>query len=537
MKTKLTYIFLIFFFCCYSVSATDYYVSNDGNDANDGLSPLTPWNTIGKVNNNIEDGDNVYLDKGSVFPEKLVLDNIDGTQNNWVTVDAYGIGENPKFTGRVVDASIEIHNGNYITIKNIDFENVRRLFWIEDSSNIIIDNVHGHDYSGWGGSQIRDSNNLIVRNSEFESTNEQSSGQDSFICNGVSYALFENNSFLHASHTGLTLYGGEWDGDSHGAEWIIVRDNEFKDWRRGFGMLYWQDHTLIENNKITIEFHTSEEWGDIAGGCNQFGSVSDLIIRNNLFKDSFGTKALGGWLTDQLDTPVDDVYVYNNIFDSDNTNGDLKYVIENALYSGPLGMSNMYYVNNYIKATNSDIAVKLTKGIESSGSFSNLQFKDNFFSMPVDNFVDIYDSGHHYYTLETLQGSSPPNSDWLSFEGNTQVSQDVILDDKYPLTYTTLAEKSNTIYVDNANYFYPTIEICGETIKGDTIYVGDNMGLEIETIDYDTDCITINRIITYGEGDSVGHSESVSTVPGFEMIMVLIAGLCLVILQKQRYEK
>ena len=40
----------IFIFCLtYSVFATEYYVSNSGNDANDGLTPQTAWQSLSKI--------------------------------------------------------------------------------------------------------------------------------------------------------------------------------------------------------------------------------------------------------------------------------------------------------------------------------------------------------------------------------------------------------------------------------------------------------------------------------------------------------
>ena len=45
------------------VSAQEYYVSNEGDDDNDGLSDATAWATIGKVNSytNFQEGDDIYF--------------------------------------------------------------------------------------------------------------------------------------------------------------------------------------------------------------------------------------------------------------------------------------------------------------------------------------------------------------------------------------------------------------------------------------------------------------------------------------------
>lgn len=47
-----------------------YYISNNGNDSNDGLSPATPWKTLAQAITKISGGDSVLLRKGDIFREK-----------------------------------------------------------------------------------------------------------------------------------------------------------------------------------------------------------------------------------------------------------------------------------------------------------------------------------------------------------------------------------------------------------------------------------------------------------------------------------
>ncbi|MBQ7821989.1 MAG: dockerin type I repeat-containing protein, partial [Clostridia bacterium] len=78
------------------VSGTKYYVSeSDGNDANDGLSPDTPWKTVAMVNEfKFSEGDGVYFKRGDVWREPLY------TQNG-VTYTAYGTGDKPTLYGSI----------------------------------------------------------------------------------------------------------------------------------------------------------------------------------------------------------------------------------------------------------------------------------------------------------------------------------------------------------------------------------------------------------------------------------------------------
>jgi len=76
---------------------TTYYVSNTGNDSNDGLAPETAWATVSKVRNfGLLSGDTVLFKRGDTFYGRLWLG---ATYTLPVTIGAYGVGEKPKISG------------------------------------------------------------------------------------------------------------------------------------------------------------------------------------------------------------------------------------------------------------------------------------------------------------------------------------------------------------------------------------------------------------------------------------------------------
>jgi hypothetical protein len=85
---------------------TTYYVSSsEGDDDNNGLSDLTPFETIGKVNSlDLEPGDRVLFKCGDVWrTEQLVVDD-SGTDTNPITLGSYpdeGCANKPVFSGSV----------------------------------------------------------------------------------------------------------------------------------------------------------------------------------------------------------------------------------------------------------------------------------------------------------------------------------------------------------------------------------------------------------------------------------------------------
>lgn len=77
-----------------TVSGKCYYVANDGNDENDGLSVQTAWATPARVsaarrNAELSEGDGVFFKRGDLFRGAVET-------ANGVTYSAYGEGEKPK---------------------------------------------------------------------------------------------------------------------------------------------------------------------------------------------------------------------------------------------------------------------------------------------------------------------------------------------------------------------------------------------------------------------------------------------------------
>ena len=75
------------------ISGTTYYVSNRGDDQNDGRTPETPWKTLEKVSSTpLQPGDGVRFCRGDLFRGFVKA-------QSGVTYCAYGEGDKPKFYG------------------------------------------------------------------------------------------------------------------------------------------------------------------------------------------------------------------------------------------------------------------------------------------------------------------------------------------------------------------------------------------------------------------------------------------------------
>ena len=97
---KLFLLMPVLFFAT-NTQAKNYYLSSTGSDANTGLSPVSPWETISKLNGaigSVVSGDSILFKRGDSFYGTLNIAN-SGTISNPIVIAAYGTGAKPIITG------------------------------------------------------------------------------------------------------------------------------------------------------------------------------------------------------------------------------------------------------------------------------------------------------------------------------------------------------------------------------------------------------------------------------------------------------
>ena len=101
MKTVKAKIFILIclVLSTYPLFATNYYISNNGNDNNNGTSREKAWKTISKVNSTtFKAGDSILFERGGTWREELVIKN-SGNAQNFIVYSAYGTGNRPRILG------------------------------------------------------------------------------------------------------------------------------------------------------------------------------------------------------------------------------------------------------------------------------------------------------------------------------------------------------------------------------------------------------------------------------------------------------
>jgi hypothetical protein len=103
----------------------DFYVSNSGNDSNDGRTAATAWATLDKVSsvltdatlsvdNAISAGDIVGFRTDDIFVGTLDTSEVDGSSGNPITFTSYGTGNKPVITGKITLGDNWVHHSGNI---------------------------------------------------------------------------------------------------------------------------------------------------------------------------------------------------------------------------------------------------------------------------------------------------------------------------------------------------------------------------------------------------------------------------------------
>lgn len=111
------------------VQAATYYISNEGNDTNDGLTENTPWRTIEKVNqSSFAAGDKILFKTGGVWSGSLWMKN-SGTAAAPIEISSYGNAGKPIINGDGANAAVYLYNQQYVKVSNLEITNRGTEAW------------------------------------------------------------------------------------------------------------------------------------------------------------------------------------------------------------------------------------------------------------------------------------------------------------------------------------------------------------------------------------------------------------------------
>ena len=428
-----------------------YYVSNAGNDLNDGLTTLTPFKTISKINSMLLlPGTDILFNRGDRWEETLTIDR-SGTSVDSIRFGAYGTGRKPIIDGSTAITGWVSNSGKYRAANTY----TSRLFFEVTADSVIwgtpktsIAEVTGdHDYYVTGGYVY------VADPTKFARLSRPTRQIGVEFQSGVSYVVFKDFDVrctweylidgrnvwrTNIYNNNLYCSGQGADDLGEGIYWIASKYcrlayNDIRD--VGVHGIYYgtfnesaQDSTVsgtIEYNRIGNNYHTSIDMMNTGGGANNIHHYShDNIIRYNyLYTDANreagvetnGIQPQGNVLTGgALGDSVYNIKIYGNVIYNipgyaigGGYYSDSILVYNNTIINCTKGIwigatSNRWYVyNNIVKLSgfNYNLLVDRNSGFNNHKINYNLYYIDGTF---YANFIRNGGTFVSYYGANAL---------------------------------------------------------------------------------------------------------------------------------------
>lgn len=285
-------------------AGTTYFVSDAGDDNNEGTSPESAWKSLAKVNAAVlEPGDSVSFRRGDVWTGGLFV-NQNGNAKSAITLDSYGSGSLPAIITGEEGNCIKI-DGDYITVDGLRAEACGYAgFSISGDHNVIKNSTAAQNAAGIkiseGSSFGRYLDNTLADNNVM---NANTPGTDcgtpqSFQCNDDSGAFGilingDDNEFSGNTVTGSTAQSFDFSHDGSAFEIFngsrnnihhntAVDNNVFSEIGRARGSA--ADGNTFRYNLIrsTCGESCSQAAGLIARGpASSFGPTNDTVFEHN----------------------------------------------------------------------------------------------------------------------------------------------------------------------------------------------------------------------------------------------------------------
>ncbi len=467
-----------------------------------------------------------------------------GTAGNPITYIAAS-GQTPTLSGGQV--VIDITNKSYIVIdglhvrdSNVDTD---RGVWmnIENSNNITVQNSNFNmnqpaQDRAFVGFQIKGSSYTRVLNSRFDNCGTRRDGDAGVACGdaiqifgGSHHNLFQGNYVGNAGHAGLQIDGGYLN---------VIRNNTFcNDLEKGLELTHrgntpsvngfrWN---LVEGNTFTCSGFSVDDHG----GMHLHANSSYGIFRNNTFRDSQGWAVdMQMWdevLTSQGNRFFNNTIAHNGIrqdlFDDQSTTGLSIDDFDSNLVGRPMGshiLKNNIFFDNLPSVNQggnpAQIFLSYQPGRSGAPWVGTLIQGNSFFYQNTANTVidvvglprgtvQLYNSQYPNNFSNNIQANplfvnynvgSVSNPSDGSFDFRLQ-SNSPAIDAGVDLTSTASSGSGTVVTVSDALYFHDGFD---GLITPDNIVIGDDTAT-ITDINYQTNQITLDRSITWANGEAV----------------------------------
>src|ERR1035437_1608864 len=228
---------LLFIIPVFTANATTYYFSSSGNDANNGTSTSTPWQTIAKFNSVFSSrspGDSLLFNRGDTFYGSITISR-SGSAGSPIIIGAYGTGAKPIISGFTTITGWT-NEGGGIYSKAISTESA--------TTNIVTINGVNTAMGRWPNTGYMTyeshSGNTSITDNQLTGTPDWTGAE--LVLRRTQWTLNRNLITDHVSTTiTYTPAAGTWDGPTDGYGYFIQNSLNTLD---VFGEWYYNGTTL-----------------------------------------------------------------------------------------------------------------------------------------------------------------------------------------------------------------------------------------------------------------------------------------------------
>jgi hypothetical protein len=347
------------------LNATNYYISNTGNDLNNGTTTVTAWQTLEKINStSFIPGDSILFKRGDTWRNDELRIASSGIKNNPIAFSAYGFGERPAILGSIQATNFSNVSGNIWSASEsietnpwtVGYDNTQ-IFFEEDNQEVIWGEHQTYDASYSNLSNDYDwtwnNNTLYIYSSQNPNT-KYTSVEVPQLAQGI--LLLDNNYItidglaikylgdagIYDQYATVQLYGlrvtnceigfiGQKEGSAayglnvhHSDSYYAY--NEIHDCgRRGISLTMYNTDPITQSNVIIEHNHFHHGWHTTSLDCNTTGDhiIENIYFRNNFIEGSPDVELNGVnpnsnhiFCANQSSGSgvVHNLYFYNNIF-------------------------------------------------------------------------------------------------------------------------------------------------------------------------------------------------------------------------------
>lgn len=523
---RLNYYFLLlcFFIANGVVGQVNYYVNNNGNNQNDGLTDATAWADLSHLNSftGFNAGDRIHLKRGDQWNDRLYLQS--SIIPDSLEITAYGYGAKPKIIGNGTghtNPAIRVEGIKGIKISYLEVTSPSSVYvmWFDDCQDIYVDSCEIHDnasgsrghgiivgeqprvfitrnifynlgsegfYGGVKGSKDR---RAVFAYNHIYNINQDGGTGDcvqfnlAAYCIDVHHNIFDNRNvpisgkgpFVMSQDTGNTLtviehntfYGNS--GDTYGCS--VGR----------------ADSTIVRYNTFKSEYATGQALGgnfDVAYGNIMigWGNSFSLGVENNIYHIYNNYLEPNVNLLYQSGNDTNTVYFYNNICTKERFRwgGTSNYYRDYNLYKDPSGIeANGIYEPNPVYWSDSlfvdsTYRVKGTAKVVDAGTNVGLTIDRFGNSIPYNNIPDIGVHEYEMYVQTSYQNSNPIIEEFQLYPNPTNGTVYLPEDKKWQLYSLNgeLLKRGNSKQIDLSSFPVGLYLICSEGKRFKVLLLG-----------------------------------------------------------------